>query len=54
MDKAAALNKKLIFAIGNAPTALIRLYEMIQEGRLKPELIIECRWGLSMWYSQKN
>ena len=32
--------KKLIFAIGNAPTALIRLYEMIQEGRLKPELII--------------
>ena len=27
--------KKLIFAIGNAPTALIRLYEMIQEGRLK-------------------
>lgn len=40
MDKAAGLNKKLIFAIGNAPTALVRLYELIQEGRLKPELII--------------
>lgn len=40
MDKAAAMDKKLIFAIGNAPTALVRLYELIQEGRLKPELII--------------
>ena len=30
----------LIFAVGNAPTALIRLYELIREGRLAPELII--------------
>ena len=30
----------LIFAIGNAPTALVRLYELIQEGKLQPELII--------------
>lgn len=40
MDKAASLDKKLIFAIGNAPTALVRLYELIQDGKLKPELII--------------
>ncbi len=40
MDKAAGLDKKLIFAIGNAPTALVRLYELIQEGKLCPELII--------------
>lgn len=40
MDKAAELQKPLIFAIGNAPTALIRLYELIQEGRLAPEGII--------------
>lgn len=40
MDKAAALDRKLIFAIGNAPTALVRLSELIQEGKLKPELII--------------
>lgn len=40
MDKAAMLNKPLIFAIGNAPTALIRLYELMEEGKLKPELII--------------
>lgn len=40
MERAAALDRKLIFAIGNAPTALVRLYELIKEGRLKPELII--------------
>ncbi len=40
MDKAATLEKPLIFAIGNAPTALVRLYELIQEQKLKPELII--------------
>lgn len=40
MDKAAQLKKPLIFAIGNAPTALVRLYELIEEGRLNPELII--------------
>lgn len=40
MDKAASLDQKLIFAIGNAPTALVRLYELIREGRLSPELII--------------
>ena len=40
MDKAAQLDKPLIFAIGNAPTALIRLYELIQNNELKPELII--------------
>lgn len=40
MEKAAELGKPLIFAIGNAPTALVRLYELIREGRISPELII--------------
>lgn len=40
MDKAALLDKKIVFAIGNAPTALIRLYELIKDGRLNPEGII--------------
>ena len=40
MDKAARLSEKLIFAIGNAPTALVRLYELIKEGKINPELII--------------
>lgn len=40
MDKAAALKRDCIFAIGNAPTALVRLYELIEEGVLAPKLII--------------
>lgn len=40
MDKAATFDKELIFAIGNAPTALVRLYELIKEGKLNPALII--------------
>ena len=40
MEKAAALDKKIIFAIGNAPTALVRLYDMIQEKRIAPALVI--------------
>ena len=40
MEKAAEIDRPLIFAIGNAPTALIALDKMIQAGRLKPELII--------------
>ena len=40
MEKAAALEKPCIFAIGNAPTALIRLYEMMQKGEIHPDFII--------------
>lgn len=29
-----------IYAVGNAPTALIRLYELIQEKKICPRLII--------------
>lgn len=40
MIKAAGLDGPLIFAIGNAPTALIQLYEMIVQKRLSPALVI--------------
>ena len=40
MEKAAKIDRPLIFAIGNAPTALIALDEMIQQKKIKPELII--------------
>ena len=40
MEKAAKLNKKLIYAIGNAPTAMIHLYEQVEKGIVDPELII--------------
>ena len=40
MDKAASLPGPLIFAIGNAPTALIELYDMIEKGIYKPAFVI--------------
>ena len=40
MEKASELPGPLIFAVGNAPTALIRLYEMMQEGRFRPDFVI--------------
>lgn len=40
MNKAAELDRPVIFAIGNAPTALVRIYELVKEGKIKPELIV--------------
>ena len=40
MEKAAAIEKPVIFAVGNAPTALIELHKMITEGRYQPAFII--------------
>lgn len=40
MERAAELSKPCIFAIGNAPTALIALDGLIKAGKIKPALII--------------
>lgn len=40
MEIASKQNKPVIFAVGNAPTALIQLYEMIKSGTWKPAFII--------------
>ena len=40
MERAAELEKPCIFAIGNAPTALLSLYEQITRGGLRPALVI--------------
>lgn len=40
MDKSCFIDRPVIFAIGNAPTALVRLHELITEGRISPLLII--------------
>lgn len=40
MERGAAIKKPVIFAIGNAPTALIRLYELVESGAVRPELVI--------------
>lgn len=40
MEHAARLPKPCIFAIGNAPTALISIHELIEKGALHPALVI--------------
>ena len=40
MEKASKLDKDVIFAIGNAPTALIRLHVMMEEGIYTPKFVI--------------
>ena len=40
MEVAAGLEGPVIFAIGNAPTALLRLHELIGAGEASPALVI--------------
>jgi precorrin-8X/cobalt-precorrin-8 methylmutase len=40
VDKAIGLTGNVIFAVGNAPTALIRLHGLIVAGKIRPSLII--------------
>ena len=40
MEKAASLPGPLVFAIGNAPTALFALCDLIEAGKLHPALVI--------------
>ena len=40
MEKARNMEKPVVFAIGNAPTALVRIYEMMQESSWRPAFVI--------------
>lgn len=40
VDKAAGIDRPVIFAAGNAPTALIRLCELMEAGKFRPALVI--------------
>ena len=40
MEKASKLGVKTIFAVGNAPTALVSLYEMYKNGIMRPDFVI--------------
>ncbi len=40
MERAARIGKPVIFAVGNAPTALISLYEMMEKGIFTPSFVI--------------
>lgn len=55
MERAARMgeSKKMIFAIGNAPTALIRLSELVEEG-FHPEAIIAVPVGFVNVIASKN
>jgi precorrin-8X/cobalt-precorrin-8 methylmutase len=54
MNKAARLPGNPIFAVGNAPTALNRLAELIHEGLVSPSLIIGVPVGSSTLSSRKS
>ena len=47
MERAAALSaeRPLILAIGNAPTALVKIKELMDAGQLKPALLIAAPVG---------
>ncbi|NBH61913.1 precorrin-8X methylmutase [Anaerotruncus sp. 80] len=40
MEKAAQLDRPVIFAIGNAPTALISICDLVKAGKLRPAAVI--------------
>lgn len=40
VDKAAGLWPEAVYAVGNAPTALLRICELVREGRLRPRLVV--------------
>ena len=40
MELASKLEKPVIFAVGNAPTALIQIYELMQERDWRPAFVI--------------
>lgn len=40
MQKASKIGKPVIFAIGNAPTALVSLYEMYRDNVFRPDFVI--------------
>ena len=40
MERAAALEGPLVLAVGNAPTALVRAHELLEEGTMQPPALI--------------
>ena len=54
MEHAAKFEGPLLFAIGNAPTALIRLHELIEEGIVALRSSSVCRSDLSTWSRRRS
>ena len=54
MERAAALGRPCIFAIGNAPTALLTLYTLVEAGQIDPALIIGVPVGFGSGVESKE
>ena len=58
MEFASRIDKPVIFAIGNAPTALIELYDMIEKGIYKPAFVIgglcQCGGSQGAYYGDRR
>lgn len=54
MEMASRLSKPVIFAVGNAPTALIQLYEIMQKRDWKPAFVIGVPVGFVHVEAAKN
>lgn len=54
MEIASRLEKPAIFAIGNAPTALVRIYELMQETAWRPAFVIGVPVGFVNVEASKN
>lgn len=54
MEYAAEKYPEAIYAIGNAPTALLKLMELYKEGRVKPALVVGLPVGFVMAAESKQ
>ena len=54
IEKACYDENTKIFAIGNAPTALFVLMDLIKQGKVKPELIIGVPIGFAQWIALRR
>ena len=54
MERAAKLGKPLVLVIGNAPTALLKIREMIDAGEIAPALVIGVPVGFVNVVESKN
>ena len=54
IEKAATLSGPVIFAVGNAPTALVKIHEMVEKGQLNPVGVIGIPVGFVNVVAAKN
>lgn len=53
-ERAAKLPGPVILAVGNAPTALVRACELMEEGSFSPRWSLASRWDSSTWWRVRS